>query len=557
VITRKLIAPLVAGILLVASSLAAAQGTPAVPGGDAPGDVVPLAGPGEGLEAAIGGLDYRVGPGDVLAIGVWGPDSQVWEVPVGLEGSVLIPTVGPVGVDGLLLQDAKARIRDEVLASYRDIDITVTLVRLRRFQVHVLGQVSRPGTYLGTAVDRVSAAVGWAGGLLPAAGSRRVLVRNDGEVRATADLELFLARGVDTANPLLRDGDVVYVPYPGLSFNVLGAVNDPGAFEFLPGDRFRDALRLAGGVTREAFLDTVEVARFLEGRREPVRFFALSDGRLVPADPAEADLLPSVESAFRPDTLGMNLPGDAVYGDFLLRPDDMVFIRFIPEERKKRLVEAAGEVRYPGRYAIEEGTTRISDLVAMAGGLTDEAFLAEAQLVRLEAADIQDREYARLTNMQPADMDEDEYAYFKVRSRENPGRMVVDLEALFERGDDSQDLVLRRGDILTIPSRKDFVSVIGNVQDPGNVLFQSGLSGREYVALAGGYAEDADKGKARVIRAAGGEWVPLDEARTVYRGDTVFIPEKGKSKFWSTFKDALLITTQVAAIYVVIDAAVN
>ena len=86
------------------------------------------------------------------------------------------------------------------------------------------------------------------------------------------------------------------------------------------------------------------MARFLPNRQEPVRFFVLSDGKLLPALEAERDLLPAVESVFAPDTLGLELPGEAAYADFRLRPDDMIFVRFIPEERKKRLVEAAGEV---------------------------------------------------------------------------------------------------------------------------------------------------------------------------------------------------------------------
>lgn len=556
----RYIAPAAALVLFLVTTPGIPESSPGQDVPDAPATPPPaspgmsLAGPGEGLESSVSGATYRLGPGDGLTIGIWAPQPVRYDILVNLEGKLLIPTVGEISVDGLLLDEARRRIRDVLLRHFHDVDVTVSLTRLRKFQVHVLGQVERPGTYVGTAVDRVSAAVAWAGGLLEDASRRRITVMTGDSVRAQADLFNFLRMGVTAYNPWLRDGDIIHVPYRRDRYSVQGALNDPNDFEFLEGDRFSDAIAFAGGMTPEAFRDTVEIARYPSGRDFPIRFFAVAGGALVPSRDQDRPFVPQQLGSF---TVGGSSPGgeNTRYPDFELRPDDIIFVRSVPEYRMKKLVEVVGEVVYPGLYAIIEGETRLSDVIRRAGGPTDEAFLGEAQLVRREAIRLEDREFERLKAVPPADMSPDEYEYFKLRSRENPGLMVVDFHALLVDGDESQDILLRRGDLITIPMRRDFVSVLGMVGSPGNVLYQRGLNPAEYIRRSGGFAEKADRGKTRVIRAAGGEWVSLKDAADVYPGDTIWIPEDQPSHFWETFKDVLSVTTQILTIYLIVDRA--
>jgi protein involved in polysaccharide export with SLBB domain len=532
------------------------EGGEAVTGAVQPPGGAGMVGPGEGLEAAISGASYRLGPGDGLTIGIWGPQPIRLDLAVNLEGKLLIPAVGELSLDGLLLDEARDRIRRAVLSVYHNIEVTVSLTRLRRFQVHVLGQVERPGTYVGTAVDRASAAVGWAGGLQERASQRRItLVRGD-SIRARADLFIFLRRGQSGSNPWLRDGDIVYVPFARDRFSVRGAVNDPGDFEYLEGDRFSDAISFAGGLTPQAYRDTIEIARYLSSNSWPVRFFAVAGGELLPARPQGADLIPQVLGQFTVEHAEPDMER-TLYPDFLLRSDDIIFIRSVPEYRQKKLVEVQGEVVYPGIYAIAEGETRLSDVIRRAGGITPEAFLREAQLNRREAIRLEDREFERLKAIPAADMNEDEYEYFKLRSRENPGLMVVDFHRLIAEGDASQDVLLRRGDLIAIPTRRDFISVLGLVGSPGNILYTAGFRPMDYIRMAGGFAEKADRGKTRVIRAAGGEWVSIEDADSLGPGDTIWIPERQPSQFWGTFKDVLAVTTQILTIYLIADTAIN
>jgi polysaccharide export outer membrane protein len=518
---------------------------------------MPLAPPGTGLEAAIEAASYRLGPGDTLMIGVWAPQPVVMTVGVTVEGKLIVPGVGEFPVDGVLLDAARETVRRALFKHFHDVEITIALASLRRFQIHVLGQVEFPGTYLGTAVDRVSAAVQWAGGFTENASERRIAVSADDSVRAYADLFIFLQRGIPSANPYLRDGDIIYIPFARHRFAVQGAVNEPASFEFLEGDRFSEALAYAGGFTPEAFPDSIEIARYVGPDRHPVRFFALEGGGLVPADPQGAEFLPVESGRFTVANVGPQRESLSNYPDFELQPDDILFVRAIPEYRVKRLVEIRGEVVYPGEYAIMEGESRLLDTIERAGGVTSEAFLREGTLIRREAIRLEDREYERLKNVPAADMTEDEYEYFKLRSRENPGRMVVDFHRLIAEGDMSQNLLLRSGDLITIPTARDFISVLGMVSFPGNIPYQPGWSARDYLSKAGGFAEKADKGETRVIRASTGEWVSLDEAKYLEAGDTIWVPEKRDRDWWQFFKDPIAVTTQIVTIYLVVDRATD
>jgi protein involved in polysaccharide export with SLBB domain len=414
--------------------------------------------------------------------------------------------------------------------------------------------VRSPGTYQATAVHRVSYAIARAKGFAANASQRRILVQNGDSLRAEADLFSFLRRGVVDRNPLLRDGDKIYVPFSQYTFQVLGQVNDPGRIQYLEGDRFSDAIRLAGGLGGTAFVDTVELARYTPGAADPQSFYVLHGGGIVAADSEAVGSAPAVLGMFRPDTLGQG--PETVFPDFELEPDDVILVRTSPEYRLRQLVEIRGEVMFPGAYPLERGKTRLADLVQMAGGITGEGFLREARLIRRGEIGQRDPEFERLKKMSVSDMEDDEYRYFKAKSRQVPGQMVVDFEKAVVDGDPSENVLLSRGDLVIIPQERNYVTVLGTVARPGNVTFKPGLDARDYVTLAGGYARDADRGDSRVIK-PNGEWLSFGKAGSLSPGDVVFVPDKEDGKFWSVVRSTLTVTTQILTIYLVVDRALE
>ena len=213
-------------------------------------------------------------------------------------------------------------------------------------------------------------------------------------------------------------------------------------------------------------------------------------------------------------------------------------------------------MRYQGTYAIDLGTTTLRDVIQRAGGFTDEASLEEAIVVRKTPENERDREFERLQKISPADMQEDEYEYFKARSRERVGQMVVDFKKLFLQGDPTQNIVLQEGDIIEVPRRKDYIRVIGRVNNPGNVIFAEGWTFEQYITAAGGYGWRADDGDVRVVKARTGELVDAEDEGDyeLEPGDTIWVPEVPEVKFWEIALTTLGVISQVAGIVGIIIA---
>ena len=483
----------------------------------------------DALEGAVDG-GYTLGPGDRLGIYLWGDPPISFDTRVTLQGKVVLPQVGEVDVLGLGLEAAEAEIGQLLARKYRNQRVSVALLQLRRFQVHVTGLVERPGGVLASAADRVLDAIALAGGSLDGAGLRRVRIQRADGNGQRADIFRYLRTGETESNPRLRDGDIIVVPYRGPLVYLYGAVSEPGGYEFLENDRLSDLIQLAGGTTDDADSDSVEVTRFIDAERTERMYISLGNGG--------TGGLPTVSG-------------------FELRAGDQIQIRRNLNWHRRQIVDVRGEVKFPGTFPIVDGETRLSEVIERAGGFTDLAFLEEATVIRRRAISLDDKEYERLQRMNPSEMTKDEYEYFKMKSREEKGLMVVDFVQLFRKGETSQDLLLRSGDLIDVPPQKDFVSVLGEVSAPGNVFYRGSLGIDSYISLAGGYSSNADRGKVRVIRVATGEWVEKDKAEPMQAGDTIWIPERPDRDYWRYFRETLSVVTQILTVYLIVDRATN
>jgi len=496
----------IAGVLILSISLA---------------EAVDLPTPGT-LEQTIDPETYIVGPGDVLQIGFWGDVNRSEAVRVNPDGTVVIPPIGPLKVDGLTLAEAKRLIIERLSAYYRPQILSVSLSSLRTFYVHTSGWVNEQGVVEVNGATRVSQAIALAGGLADGASTRNIELRR-GDTIFKVDLARYLYLGDKTANPYLTGGDVVYVPGQVGPVWIYGEVYRPGMYEYREGESLNDLIELAGGFKPSALLDTIEVQRF--DTDDPTVSLPI----LVPAEKSHLSR-------------------------FQMQLGDRVFIRAIPDWHRDAKVEIRGEVNYPGIYVIDEGKERLSDLIARAGGFTERASLAESKLIRgLYASKTYpvEEELRALSNLQD-NLTYKDKDLLRTIAREPKGALSIDFEKIFIDGNSSLDLPLYAGDVIEVPRATDFVRVAGQVNNPGLVRFESSYTYKDYIRLAGGFARNADRRGTRIITARAGQQLAARSAR-IYPGDIIWVPKKQERSWWEITKEIIQVVAQVATIYVVID----
>jgi protein involved in polysaccharide export with SLBB domain len=239
-----------------------------------------------------------------------------------------------------------------------------------------------------------------------------------------------------------------------------------------------------------------------------------------------------------------------VSANLQLRPQDTLTIKEVPDWAAQGAVMLKGEVRFPGRYPITKGET-LSSVIRRAGGLTPYAFPEGAVFTRDEIKQQEREQMESLAKRMQADLttlalqstqgQEGKNAgealaigqnlLAQLRSTEPLGRLVIDVRrAIASPGRAEDDVQLRPGDTLTIPRIRQYVTVIGEVENPTSHIWKHDLSRDDYIELSGGTTLRADRDRVYVVR-ADGSVVPREASRWFSRsspylhtGDTIVVP---------------------------------
>lgn len=306
-----------------------------------------------------------------------------------------------------------------------------------------------------------------------------------------------------------------------------GLVREPGNYPLEPGMRVADLIRASGGLREAAYVVGAEITRYqVTG----------------PADTAQKRTISHIEV-----DLARVLQGDTT-ANVALQPHDKLVVKRLPEWAEQLTAEVRGEVRFPGVYPIKPGE-RLSDLLARAGGLTEQAF-AEGSVFTREELRVKEQERldtlarqlesdiaaASLEKAQEEAKEAEALATARsllpqLKGAKATGRLVVDLPRLLEQAEKSSyDVVLKDGDRLIVPQRTQEVTVIGEVQYPTSHLAHEGLGVKDYVDRSGGFTYKADDGRAYVVRANGlvepaysGWWLFRAQVN-IKAGDTIVVP---------------------------------
>ncbi|MEI8644216.1 SLBB domain-containing protein [Pseudoalteromonas sp. Hal040] len=295
-----------------------------------------------------------------------------------------------------------------------------------------------------------------------------------------------------------------------------GHVTYPGVYPLTVNSEVNDLIAAAGGLLESAYTEQAEITRVMDGNASKVKHIKFN-----------------LQAAM----LGSN--GENI----ALRSKDSINIFSIPNWQENVKVELKGEVKFPGIYTIRRGET-LSNLLERAGGFSEFAapnaaiFTREAirkqeqqQLAKLSEdlrRDIASKSFENSVSSNSLSYDEMNKLLNDLANVEAVGRLVIDLPLIVE---DKQNLVLQNGDALYVPSKRDSISVIGEVNYATSHLFKQGITVDDYIDLSGGLKERAADERIYIIKANGsvkipstGSWFAVNDTNTLEAGDTIVVP---------------------------------
>ncbi len=412
------------------------------------------------------GPHYQLSPGDVLQVEVFGSAEMSGAYTVGPAGTITMPQLGQVHLRGMSMEQARQHLTERLGELLRLPYVVLSIREIESVRkVYVSGYVSSQAPLMlpfgATVVDAVIGA-----GLTELSDLGHVQVTHPGEQPKVLDLS-----GIRTEQPIditerVQYGDIIYVPKVQDRIAVLGYVENPTTVHIPVGEQVRvlDAItRLAGG---------------------------LSAG----ADNSTALLIHQDQRSETIDLYRLMKEGD-ISENKVLQPGDVVVIN------EAGSISIVGEVASPASFRSGE-PLRVLQLLASAQGFTSRADLARARV------------YSQDGKMRP-----------------------VDIKALWDEGDQSQNIQLFPGDILVIPEKEpETVLIAGAVEQP-RVLDIAEIKERDLlrIVMLSGPTEVADLRRVTVYRQEKPITVDvkammdegqLSENIDVEPGDIVMIPEK-------------------------------
>ena len=415
---------------------------------------------------------------------------------------------------------------------------------LKRFEnrVEIRGAVYRSGLYeLSGTVNTVKQLIKKAEGLRGDAFLNRALLDRENEDLSHEVIAVDLGgllKGTVADMPLQKN-DILYIPSihdlkEEETISIHGEVASPGTFLFSKNMTIEDLLVQSGGLLEAAATTKVDITRRIK-------------------DPKSTSFSSVLGKTYSFDIKdGLVVGGE---GDFHLEPFDEVYVRKSPAYRKQQNVVVAGEVLFGGNYALVKKNERLSDLISKAGGITPDAYVKGARLIR-KMTEEEQRRQADAVRMARMGEGKDSISVEKLNISDTY-TVGINLEKAISNPGSDFDLVLREGDVLFIPEYINTVKISGAVMYPNTVLYKRGESLRYYINQAGGYGNLAKKKKAYVVYMNGTvSRLKSRDKKAIEPGCEIIVPSKEEKKRMST-AEILGMGSTTASIAAMIATMVN
>lgn len=301
--------------------------------------------------------------------------------------------------------------------------------------------------------------------------------------------------------------------------SVYGEVKLPGEYPLAENAGVEHLIAAAGGLNDSAYLEKAELTRVLKQNDQ--------------------------QSGIKVQHQNLNLI-DVLQGSSAVKlaSRDRLTVFAVPDWNVERTISLTGQLRFPGKYTIQQGE-KLSSVLARAGGLTDDGFARGAIFTRKQIREQEGLQLSKLMQQLRSDIaaknlsaesdtaqtkPEDAIMMIAEIEKTKPiGRLVIDLTAVL-KADPEFDLLVEEGDELYVPTAQTTVSVVGEVQHASSHRYKAGMTVDDYLQLAGGYRKRSDDDRVYVIRADGSVFIPGRNAwfavsnSALQPGDTIVVP---------------------------------
>ena len=400
----------------------------------------------------------------------------------------------------------------------RNGDVVTAEAILNRFtnKLEIRGAVYRPGIYqLSGKLNTIRELVNEAQGLTGDAFLNRAVLYRQREDLTSEVVQIDIRSIMDGTSPnlALMKNDILYIPSihdleDRGNVTVHGEVAQPDSYPYADNMTLEDLIIQAGGLKEAASTVRIDVSRRIKNPRSTadndtigqMYTFSLKDGFVIDGQPG-----------------------------FILQPYDEVYVRRSPGYQAQQNVAIEGEILFGGNYAMTSREERLSDLVNKAGGPTNYAYLRGAKLTRVANASEKKRmgDVIRLMSRQLGEAMIDSLG-IRVEDTFTVG---IDLEKALSNPKSNADLVLREGDVISIPKNTNTVTINGAVMVPNTVSYMKGKNVDYYLNQAGGCSDNARKSKKFIVYMNGQVTkVKGSGKKQIEPGCEIIVPGKAKKK---------------------------
>lgn len=386
-------------------------------------------------------------------------------------------------------------------------------------RIVISGSVLRPGQYELVPGLTIKALIEKAGGFTRDAYTKRVSVFRyfQNKMPTMVSVDLDSTSGFNKDITLIKDDSIdvhsIFEFNDSSHVSIEGNVRKPGLILWRQNMSLRDLLLTAGGISEFGDSSTIEILRRI--RNANVGVANHSESRIFNIDLTKNNAHPE---------------------DVLLQPYDIVIVKTLPGYSPQRTVLVLGEVKSPGRYGLENSGDRISDVIRRVGGFKASADSTSITIRRRIKSNLTTAEreklFQRILNINPDSLSL--HPRLKDELYKSYDLISVDLTTALANPNNSDNLVLEDGDVLTVNRSSNLVKISGEVYNPTIIPYKAHKNLKYYILQAGNFTPYARKSGSLIIypdgRAASVKhFLFFRSYPSVTARSEIFVPQKVKN----------------------------